>query len=187
LAVKRTQSNDFERLKLLWEKRSDHGAAKDFPIGPGDVLEISVPAMPELPLVWRVSGEGEIELPYIGEVKNCRHDRRGAGGGVTQVAWKIYAHSQGVSVFLVVKEYPSRQVAVLGSVLKPGMYTLNSESDTLYDLFTRAGGVTTDADPVVQIIPAEEVSEEDKQEVMAVASKLPKAQEKDPAMLIRSF
>ena len=64
LAVQRSHGNDFERLKELWEKRSESGVAKDFAIGPGDVLEISVPAIPELSLrVERVSGEGDAPHP----------------------------------------------------------------------------------------------------------------------------
>jgi len=181
LVVQRTSSDDFERLKRLWETRSDGGAARDFPIGPGDVLEISVPAIPELATrVERVSGEGEISLPYIGKVK---------AAGLTDEELEAELHKRllrymhNPRVFLVVKEYYSRQVAVLGAVLQPGMYNLNSSSDTLYDLVTRAGGVTTTADPIVQIIPAEEVSKADELEVMAVASKLPKVQE-DPSTLV---
>jgi polysaccharide biosynthesis/export protein len=171
LTVTRSNSNDFERLKRLWEARSDNGAARDFPIGPGDVLEISVPAIPELSTrVERVSGEGEISLPYIGEIKAAGMTDEELEGELHQRLLK-YMHNP--RVFLMVKEYHSRQVAVLGAVMQPGMYTLNSESDTMADLVTRAGGVTMNADPVIQIIPAEEVSKEEKVKFMAVASTLP--------------
>jgi len=162
LAVEQINSDDLERLKRLFDERSDSGAVTDFPIGPGDVLEISVPAIPELAQrVERVSGEGKIALPYIGEVKAAGMSSDELEAELHQRLLK-YMHNP--RVFLVVKEHRSRQVAVLGSVLNPGMYTLDSASDTLYDLVTRAGGVTTDADPVIQIIPAEEVAKEDERE-----------------------
>jgi len=179
LVVKRSHGDDFERLKRLWEKRSDNGAVRDFPIGPGDVLEISVPAIPELATrVERVSGEGKISLPYIGEVKVA---------GMTdeqleqELHQRLLQYMHNPRVFLLVKEYHSRQVAVLGAVVQPGMYTLTSESETLYDLITRAGGLNPTADPVIQIIPAEEVSEEEKVKVMAVASTLPQNGPDQPA------
>jgi hypothetical protein len=39
------QASDLERLTHLWHKRTHDGPLADSPIGPGDVLEISVPAM----------------------------------------------------------------------------------------------------------------------------------------------
>lgn len=181
LALAKTNTDDLERLKSLFEARSEDAVSGDFPIGPGDVLEISVPAIPELASrVERVSVEGDISLPYIGKVK---------AAGMTQEALDAELHKRLLTymhnprIFLTVKEYNSRQVAVLGSVMRPGMYTLTSSSDTLFDLVTRAGGVTTNADPIIQIIPAEEAPEEDEARVMEVASKLPRVKE-DPAALV---
>src|SRR2546426_3406549 len=56
-------NNDMERLADLWQKRKQEGVVDDFPIGPGDILQISVPGMEELrDLTVRVSGEGMISL-----------------------------------------------------------------------------------------------------------------------------
>src|SRR5262245_28579759 len=41
-------SADLERLARLWQERTQEGSFSDYPIGPGDVLQISVPAMDEL-------------------------------------------------------------------------------------------------------------------------------------------
>src|SRR5204863_3978836 len=62
------------------------------------------------------------------------------------------------------------QVAVLGSVAKPGMYTLISGSDTLLDILTQAGGIAPGADPKMYLIPAEPV---DQTQAVQVASALP--------------
>jgi hypothetical protein len=39
------ENNDLERLAQLWERRRRESLADDYPIGPGDVIEISVPGM----------------------------------------------------------------------------------------------------------------------------------------------
>lgn len=47
-------------------------------------------------------------------------------------------HDPQVHVF--VREYRSRQVAVIGAVEKPGLYNLSGEAETLLDLISQAGG-----------------------------------------------
>src|SRR4051812_15794576 len=60
---------DLERLAHLWQKRTHEGPSSDYPIGPGDLLQISVPSMEELNNYQaRVSAEGSITLPLVGVV-----------------------------------------------------------------------------------------------------------------------
>lgn len=68
--------DDLKRLDNLWKERSDQSSIeKDYPIGPGDVLSISVPQVAELQVKKvRVSAQGIIELPLVGIVQ---------AGGVT--------------------------------------------------------------------------------------------------------
>jgi polysaccharide biosynthesis/export protein len=58
-------------------------------------------------------------------------------------------------IHLLVREYRSRQVAVVGAVEKPGLYNLASSSDTILDILSLAGGMKTDAAPRISLIPAE--------------------------------
>src|SRR5215510_9577805 len=46
-AANNQEVTDLERLTRLWQKRTGEGTTADYPIGPGDVLEIAVPAMKE--------------------------------------------------------------------------------------------------------------------------------------------
>src|ERR1700687_2748315 len=47
------------RLRELWEKRTSEGQTGDYPVGPGDVLRITMADLPEVKnLDSRVSGEG---------------------------------------------------------------------------------------------------------------------------------
>jgi polysaccharide export outer membrane protein len=64
-----------------------------------------------------------------------------------------YMHHPQVSLF--VKEYRSRQVAVIGAVAKPGLYTLASGSDTILDMLAAAGGMTDEAASRLLFIPSE--------------------------------
>ena len=55
------EKGDMERLAQLWEARSRGISTADYPVGPGDVVEISVPAIEELRgRVVRISGDGII-------------------------------------------------------------------------------------------------------------------------------
>ena len=147
------EASDLKHLASLWQKRLHDAPLGDYPLGPGDVLEISVPAMEELNgRVVRVSGEGTISLPLIGMMQV-------AGLTETEVRRKIqhqletYMHSPQFNLF--VREYRSRQVAVIGAVAKPGLYNLASETDTILDVVASAGGMTVDAAPRILLIPAE--------------------------------
>src|ERR671923_41718 len=60
-ASKPQKNNDAERLATLWQKRRQETGTGDYPVGPGDVLEIYVPGMEELKQASvRVGGEGTI-------------------------------------------------------------------------------------------------------------------------------
>ena len=142
-----------ERLTQLWQRRTQERTLADHPIGPGDVLELSVPAIEELKdRTVRVSGEGTIMLPYVGVVRT-------AGMTDNQVSTEIrrrlekYMYHPEVSLF--VREYRSRQVAVMGAVTKPGLYTLASGTDTILDMLGAAGGMTEGAASHILFIPAE--------------------------------
>ena len=144
---------DVERLRALWQQRGKGAQSGDYPIGPGDIIEISVPAMEELRAqTVRVAGDGSITLPFVGKL---------SAGGLTEEELRAaissqlakYMHEPRVMSF--VKEYKNRQVAVLGSVTKPGVYSLRSEGDTILDLLAQAGGIAAGADARIHFIPAE--------------------------------
>src|SRR5581483_11359782 len=66
------QSPPDPRLAALWQERTMGASARDqdYPIGPGDVLTISVPEMPELSeRKVRVSSTGQITLPLLGDIQ----------------------------------------------------------------------------------------------------------------------
>jgi protein involved in polysaccharide export with SLBB domain len=145
------ETKDAQSLDLLWQQRTAAGAASDYPIGPSDVLIISVASVGEIQQRRvRVSAAGTIELPLVGLVRV---------GGISEddVAQKIDERLEGVmykpqaSVF--VEEYRNREVAVVGEVSRPGMVLLTSRTETVLDVLTESGGVTSSAADEVILIP----------------------------------
>ncbi len=111
---------DLQRMALLWHDRTEKkGAASDYPIGPGDVLEISVPGMDEMKDVTsvRVSGDGMIDLPLVGRVQASGLDEEGLRAEIHRRLESDYMYNPPVNLF--VREYRSRQVAVVGAVERP--------------------------------------------------------------------
>jgi polysaccharide export outer membrane protein len=156
---------DLERLADLWQKRAGESSTSDYPIGPGDVLEISAPAIEELSnRVVRISGEGTISLPFIGVV-------RAAGLSEAElreeIRRRLEAYMYRPQLNLFVREYRSRQVAVLGAVAKPGLYNLASGADTILDMIGLAGGMKEEAAPRLLFIPAEPAESEKAKELIS--------------------
>jgi polysaccharide biosynthesis/export protein len=141
---------NLERLQTLWTSRSQ-AASTDYPVGTGDVLEISVPGVDDLKgRTVRVGSEGNIDLPLIGSI-------HAAGLPESQLrdqlktALEKYMYDPQVDLF--VKEYKSRQVAVVGAVRAPGLVTLSGAGESILDVITQAGGTTPEAADEVVILP----------------------------------
>ncbi len=141
---------NLERLQALWTARS-HAASTDYPIGIGDVLQISVPGVDDFKeRIVRVGSEGNIDLPLIGI-----DPRRGVPESELRdklsKALEKYMYDPQVDLF--VKEYKSRQVAVVGAVRAPGLVTLSGAGESILDVLTQAGGTTPEAADEVVIMP----------------------------------
>jgi polysaccharide export outer membrane protein len=121
----------------------------DFIIGPEDLLEISVFELEGLNKTVRVSEEGMINLPLLGEVQAEGRTRRGLEETVRALLEEKYINNPQVSVFI--REYRSQSVSVIGSVQKPGSYKLLG-ARTLIHMISEAGGLTDKAGPDLYLI-----------------------------------
>jgi polysaccharide biosynthesis/export protein len=144
--------DDGERLAQIWQRRSDRSVA-DYRVGPNDLVEILVPGMEELKSnLVRVSNEGTISLAFVGVLQV-------AGQTEEQLKEQIierlnnYMHNPRVNV--LVREYRARQVAIIGAVAKPGLYSLTTGTETLLDAISLAGGMTGEAAPRIILIAAD--------------------------------
>lgn len=115
---------------------------KDYVIGPGDVLSITVFNEPEVTgvggLKVPVRPDGMITVPLVGEVD---------AGGLTPdrlqsaITQKLSEYVKQPSVTVVVEEMNSRQFNVLGKVQHPGSFPLSKPTRVL-DALAQAGGFT---------------------------------------------
>jgi len=145
-------ASDRQRLEELLQKRTRDSFGSDFTLGPGDLLEISVPLEQLEHREVRVSPLDSITLPLVGMIQVKGMTEQRLTDALRQRLSK-YMYDPPVSLF--VKQYGSRQVAVVGAVAKPGPFTLMSGSDTLMEMISRAGGMTQDAAARVIFVPAE--------------------------------
>ena len=119
-------------------------------LGSGDVLRISVYNNPDLTLETRVGERGMITFPLIGEVQ--------VEGITASAAEKKIAKLLETGNFVkqpqvnvLVTQFQSKMVSVLGSVIKPGRYPLERATN-LADLLALVGGATGDGSDLVTII-----------------------------------
>jgi len=143
---------DSQRLEQLRLSRAHDAFSPDFSIGPGDILRVSVPGVDELKdYEVRVSADNTITLPVTDEIHIAGLSQEGVRQAIRH-ALERYVKDPDVEVF--VKEYQSRQVAIIGMVQKPGLYTLTSRTDSVLDMVSRAGGMTESAGNNVILVPA---------------------------------
>jgi len=114
----------------------------EYKIGPKDLLDISVFGLNDLNRTVRVSEDGTITLPLLGEVKVEGLTKTGLEKKLSELLEEKYLHNPQVTVFI--REYQSTRVSVLGAVNNPGLYDLLGR-ETLMQIISQAGGLTTDA------------------------------------------
>jgi polysaccharide export outer membrane protein len=110
---------------------------REYMIGPRDLLEIKVFELPELNQTVRVSEDGSITLPLLGNVQIGGLTKDGVERKLAELLEAKYLKNAQLSVFI--KEYQSKRVAIIGAVEKPGMYELVGRQ-TLLQMISQAGG-----------------------------------------------
>jgi protein involved in polysaccharide export with SLBB domain len=148
-------ASDRQRLEELWQKRTGDSFGSDFTLGPGDVIEVSVPLEELEHREVRISPRDTITLPLVGVVDIKGMTEQNLTDTLRQRLSK-YMYDPPISLF--VSHYGSREVAVMGAVAKPDLYTLASGSDTLMGMISKAGGMTSDAAAKVVLVPGGEDS-----------------------------
>jgi protein involved in polysaccharide export with SLBB domain len=113
-------------------------------IGPGDLFKVSVLGEKDLPGEYRVQPDGTIDFPYVDRLKVAGLEPQQIVDVIKQglVEKKILIDPQ---VTLVVTQYNSKKISIVGSVNKPGSLPW-TEGMKLVDAISLAGGLTSIAD-----------------------------------------
>ncbi len=137
-------------------------ALADNTIGVDDVLRIGVYGYDDLKTETRVSSNGRITFPMVGELQ--------VAGKSTFKAEQLIANAlskggfiQDAHVSVIILENNSQRVSVLGHVNAPGRYPLDSVT-TLIDVIAMAGGIRDTGEEKV-IITRYENGQAHKQEI----------------------
>ena len=119
-------------------------------LGPGDTVKISVYNNPDLTLETRITESGTISFPLLGEVV--------LGGMTASSAERKLANELETGGFvkqpqinILVVQYQSKMVSILGNVFKPGRYPLD-RSMNLTEVLAMAGGLTPDGSELIAVI-----------------------------------
>ncbi len=115
----------------------------EYKIGPRDLLELTVIGFEDVNKRYRVSEEGKINLPYLGDVEVEGLTRGELEIKLVQLLQeKNYMQTPQVSVLII--EFQSKRVYLLGAVGTTGPYELLGRL-TLLKLLSQSGGLTPEA------------------------------------------
>jgi polysaccharide export outer membrane protein len=130
--------------------RSHHGPpnlpppAQSTVVGPGDLFEVSVMGEKDIPKTFRVQPDGSVDFPYVDRLMVAGLEPQQIEDVIKKalVDRKILSDPQ---VTLVVTQYNSKKVSIVGAVQKPGSIPW-SEGMKLVDAISLSGGLTAIAD-----------------------------------------
>lgn len=139
-------------LACLWalSAHAEPAAPAPYRLGAGDVIKIAVYDHPDLLLEAEITDDGNLNMPLINSVHlaglkfseaQALIARRLEQGGFVKNA----------HVNILVSEYRSQRVAVLGEVTRPGRYALDGDG-SLLTLLAEAGGVSPYGGDVVYLV-----------------------------------
>ena len=115
-------------------------SSQSYVLQPGDLVDIRVYMEDDMNRVLRISGNGTVTFPLVGNIKI-------AGLSLEQaeqnLANRLTAYIRQPQVSMLVKEYGNKTVYVLGQVSKPGSIQIPPEKQlTVLEAITSVGGFT---------------------------------------------
>lgn len=108
---------------------------KEYIISANDILEITVYGESDLSVTARVSQDGTITYPLLGNIKAAGLTSRELEANITNLLGQDYLVIPQVSIF--VREYA--KICILGQIQKPGSYQM-TENLTLTQVIALSGG-----------------------------------------------
>lgn len=154
----------FTRCMFLLTLLFSLSALADYTLDTGDFVRVTVYGDAELTREVRIAENGILTFPLIGEVR--------VGGLNTIEAEKKIAEQlqrggfiSSPQVSVVVLQFLSKTVSILGGVLKPGRYPVTRLSD-VKDMIAEAGGITPEGSEIVTLVRGNKTIEFDLHDVI---------------------
>jgi polysaccharide export outer membrane protein len=127
----------------------------DYVLGPEDVLEIDVFQADDFKKTVRVTGQGFISMPLVGQIK--------ANGLTTaqlerELNRRLTKYLQDPQVNAYIKEYKSQRIGVMGAVAHPQIYNITGQKHLVEMLFM--AGMTKDAGNICYIFRPAQVDKD---------------------------
>lgn len=120
-------------------------------LGTGDTVRVTVFQNPDLTTEMRISERGTIVFPLIGEIALGGRTPADAGRLIA-ARMKEGGFMKNPQIGVTVVEVRSRQVSVLGNVVRPGRYVLDDVHLSLTDILALAGGIGPDGADNVTVV-----------------------------------
>ncbi|HEX4956201.1 MAG TPA: polysaccharide biosynthesis/export family protein [Thermoanaerobaculia bacterium] len=138
-------------LALLLAAGAATGAESNYRVGPRDLLEIQVVQIPEINVERRVSDEGKVDLPVVGEIEVEGLTEAQIRASLKTILESRYLQAGAATVSVQIKEFRSRPISVIGAVQKPGPLAFPGRW-TLIEALTAAGGLATDHGDTIYVL-----------------------------------
>ncbi len=135
-------------VEVAGDARASVAGEQRYRIGPGDLLDIRVFGHPEMGREARVDNGGRIRIPFLDEIR---------AACLTEVELskviedKLRKYLRAPQVDVLIKDYQSQPVAVMGAVSHPGRFLLQRRV-RLLELLALAGGANTSAGSSLNLI-----------------------------------
>jgi len=149
------------------EQMTVNVAVGPYQVVPGDVVELTMPAILTIESAdkvvsiedtrsapYRVTHEGMILLPVIGEIHVAGLTLEGIEKVVSEAYFAKYAKSR-PPIFARMVEYKSFPVSITGAVTAPGIYRLRHDQMSLAFALMQAGGITEKGASLIRLFRAE--------------------------------
>ena len=130
-------------------------AGQDYRIGAGDILRVTVYGHDDLTQTVVVQPDGSFVFPLLGRVKAAEETPMSIQTRIEQQLGKRLIRDPRVTV--VIQEYRSKIVFVVGEVARPGTYPLGGETGVV-EILARAGPLSPNAGNELLVVrPAKQV------------------------------
>jgi polysaccharide export outer membrane protein len=123
--------------------------ATEYQIGPEDILKVTVYGHEDLTQTVVVQSDGTFVFPLIGRIKGGDLSPKELERKITVLLSQGFIRNPQVTV--LVQEYRSKTIFVVGEIMRPGTYPL-SGSRTLVEALAKAGPTTANAGSEVVIV-----------------------------------